>query len=78
MLYSWKIGCKVSAGGLSLAGTSVIADTILEAGGQEKIFTPFIGKGVKLIIEGKPADSLFTEIDKDIKNIKDTKTKFDE
>ena len=42
------------------------------------MFTPLIGKGVNFIIKGKPADSLFTEIDKDIKNIKDTKTKFDE
>jgi hypothetical protein len=31
-----------------LAGASVVADTILEAGGQDKVFTPLLGKGVKL------------------------------
>lgn len=78
LLYCWKVGCKVGSAGISLAGTSVIADTILEAGGQEKLFTPLLGKGVKFMIQGKSADSLFTEIDNDIKNIKDTKTRFDE
>lgn len=40
LLYCWKIGCQVSYTGIGLTGASVITDTILEAGGQEKIFTP--------------------------------------
>lgn len=35
LLYCWKIGCRVSSASVGLAGGSVIADTILEAGGQE-------------------------------------------
>lgn len=78
LLYCWKIGCTVASSGVSLAGASVVADTILEAGGQDKIFTPLLGKGVKLWIKDKPADSLYTEINNDIKKIKDTKDKFNE
>ena len=78
LLYCWKIGCYAGSTGVGLATSSVVADTILEAGGQEKVFTPLIGKGVKLLVGGKPADSLFTEIDRDIKNIKETKTRFEE
>lgn len=55
-----------------------VADTILEAGGQEKVFTPLLGKGVKLWVRGKLVDSLFAEIDKDVRRIKDTKDRFDE
>lgn len=78
VLYCWKIGCYVASSGVSLAGASVIADTILEAGGQEKMFTPLLGKGVKFWIKGKPVDNLFTEIDNKVRNIKDTKEKFEE
>ena len=35
---------------------------MLEAGNQEKVFTSLIGKGVKLIINGKPADQLLLDI----------------
>lgn len=78
MLYCWKIGCQVGSAGIGLAGTSVIADTILEAGGQEKVFTPLIGKGVKFIIGGRSADSLYVDINNDLKNLKISQTKFDE
>lgn len=40
LLYSWKRGCQVGSTGIGLTGASVVTDTILEAGGQEKIFTP--------------------------------------
>lgn len=77
MLYCWKIGCQVGSAGIGLVGTSVITDTILEAGGQEKVFTPLIGKGVKYIIGGKPADNLFVNINKDVKNLKDSRDVLD-
>jgi len=73
ILYCWKIGCQVGSTGIGLAGTSVIADSILEAGGQEKVFTPLIGKGVKFIIGGKSADSLHVNINNDLKNLKNSK-----
>lgn len=73
LLYCWKIGCQVGSTGIGLAGASVITDTILEAGGQEKVFTPLLGKGVKFIIGNKPADSIFAHINKDIKNIDNSK-----
>jgi hypothetical protein len=72
-LYCWKIGCKVGYTGIGLAGASVITYTILEAGGQEKVFTPLLGKGVKFIIGNKPADSIFANINKDIKNVDNSK-----
>lgn len=78
LLYCWKVGCYVASSGVSLAGASVVADTILEAGGQEKVFTPLIGKGVKLWVRGKQVDTLFAEIDSDVRKIKDTKDRFDE
>ena len=73
ILYCWKIGCQVGSTGIGLAGASVITDTVLEAGGQEKIFTPLIGKGVKFIIGGKPADNLFVNIEKNVKDIENSK-----
>lgn len=73
ILYCWKIGCQVGSTGVGLAGASVITDTILEAGGQEKVFTPLIGKGVKFIIGGKSADNLFVNINRDIKNMENSK-----
>ena len=60
ILYCWKVGCYVASSGVSLAGASLIADTILETGGQDKIFTPLLGKGVKFLIKGKPADNIYT------------------
>ena len=78
LLYCWKVGCTIASSGVSLAGASVVADTVLEAGGQDKIFTPLLGKGVKFWINGRPADSLYTEINNDIKKIKETKEKFNE
>jgi hypothetical protein len=78
LLYCWKVGCYVASSGISLAGASVVADTILEAGGQERVFTPLLGKGVKLWVKGKPVDTLFTEINSDIKNLKTSKDRFEE
>lgn len=34
LLYCWKIGYQVGSTSIGLAGSSVIADSILEAGGQ--------------------------------------------
>ena len=78
LLYCWKVGCYVASSGISLAGASVVADTILEAGGQEKVFTPLLGKGVKLWVKGKPIDTLFTEINDEIKAINNSRNRFEE
>lgn len=40
---------------------------MLEAGNQEKIFTPLIGKGVKLFVNNRPADEILLEIKKKYK-----------
>lgn len=46
-----------------------MVDSILEAGGQEKVFTPLIGKGVKLFVNNRPADDVLLGIKKNIKNL---------
>lgn len=72
LLYCWKYRCQVGSAGLGLVGTSFLIDSMLEAGGQEKVFTPFtplIGKGVKLFINNRPADDVLLDIKKDIKNL---------
>lgn len=45
---------------------------------QEKVFTPLKGKGVKLLITGKPADNFFAEIDSEVIKIKVSKKRLDE
>jgi hypothetical protein len=78
LLYCWKVGCYVASSGLSLAGASVITDTILEAGGQDKVFTPLLGKGVKLFVKGRPVDSLYKDINNEVKMLKESKDRFEE
>jgi hypothetical protein len=51
---------------------------MLEAGNQEKIFTPLIGKGVKFFVKGKPADEILLGIKNDIRNLEINKKTFDE
>lgn len=70
LLVCWKIGCQVGASGIGLAGSSVITDSILEARGQEKVFTPLIARGVKFMIGGVAADNLYTDINKNLINLK--------
>lgn len=71
--YCWKRECQVGSTGIALAGASVITDAILEAGGQVKIFTSLLGKSVKFIVGNKPGNSLFANINKDIKTIDNSK-----
>ena len=78
LLYCWKMGCQVGSAGLGLVGTSFMIDSILEAGNQEKVFTPLIGKGVKLIVNGRPADDILSGINKDIKNLEESKKRYKE
>jgi hypothetical protein len=51
---------------------------MLEAGNQEKIFTPLIGKGVRFVAGGKPADYIFLQIKEDMKNIEDIQKRLNE
>lgn len=77
-IYCWKVGCYVGSSGLGIATTSVVADTILEAGGQEKVFTPLIGKGVKYILGGKPANQDLLDIQNNVKKLEDSKKTMEE
>ncbi len=78
LLYCWKYGCQVGSAGLGLVGTSFLIDSMLEAGGREKVFTPLIGKGVKLFINNRPAHDVLLGIKKDIKNLEDSKASYKE
>jgi prefoldin subunit 5 len=51
---------------------------MLEAGNQEKIFTPLIDKGVKFFVKGKPADEILLGIKNDTRNLEVSKKTFDE
>ena len=78
LLFCWKYGCQVGSAGLGLVGTSFLLDSILEAGNQEKVFTPLIGKGVRLIVNGKPADSVFIDIQKDMNKVNSVKKRLED
>jgi hypothetical protein len=52
LAYCWKVGCTAIGGGVGIIGGGVALDQLLESGGQEKIFLPFMGKGVKFIFRG--------------------------
>ena len=64
LLYCWKYGCQAGSAGLGLVGTFFMLDSILEAGDHPKTFTPLIGKGVKFMVGGRPADNVLSEINK--------------
>ena len=75
-MYCWKFGCQAGSAGLGLVGTLFMIDSILEAGNQEKVFTPLIGKGVKFIVNGRPADDILSGINKDSKNPESSKKRY--
>lgn len=52
LLFCWKYGCQAGSAGLGLVGTSFLIDSMLEAGNQEKVFTPLIGKVLNLLLMG--------------------------
>jgi hypothetical protein len=57
-------------------GSSFLIDQILEAGGQEKIFTPLIGNTVKLFLNGERADTLLSQIKQQTKDLENFKEKY--
>ena len=75
LIYCWKYGCQAGSAGLGLVGTSFLIDSMLEAGNQEKVFTPLISKGVKFIVKGKSADQILQDIHKNVKNLEESKKK---
>lgn len=77
ILFCWKYRYPAGSAGLGLVGTSFLMDSMLEAGNQEKIFTPLIGKGVNFF-KGKPADDILLGIKNDTRNLEVTKKTFDE
>lgn len=78
LLFCWKYGCQAGSAGLGLVGTSFMLDSMLEAGNQEKIFTPLIGKEVKFIVGGKPADAILSEIKRNLDEIESNKKRLEE
>lgn len=78
LLYCRKFGCPAASAGLKLVGKSFMIDNILEARNQEKVFTPLIAKGVKFIVNGRPAKDILNGINKDIKKLDYTKIKSNE
>ena len=78
LLYCWKYGCQAGSAGLGLVGTSFLIDSMLEAGNQEKIFTPLIGKGVNFFVKSRPADEILLGIKNDTRNLEVSKKTFDE
>lgn len=50
LIYCWKVGCTVVGGGVGVIGGGVVIDQVLEAGGQSKVFLPFMGRGIKFIL----------------------------
>ncbi len=42
------------------------------------MFTPLIGKGVKFFVNGRPADNVLLCINKDIKNLENSKNRLQE
>lgn len=75
LLQCWKFGCEVGSSGLGLVGSGFLIDQILEAGGQQKVFTPLIGKGVHFFAYGQPVEgqSLLDEIKKQTKDLESFK-----
>lgn len=77
LLCCWKFGCQAGSGsgpgsgsgsaGIGLVITSFMIDSMLEAGNHEKVFTPLIGKGVKFLVGGKPADNVLFGINENQK-----------
>jgi hypothetical protein len=78
LLYCWKYGCQAGSAGLGLVGTSFLIDSMLEAGNQEKVFTPLIGKGVNFFVNGRPADDILLGIKNDTRNLELNKKTFNE
>lgn len=53
LIYCWKVCCILGSSGISLLGAAVIADIVLEEGGNEKIFTHLLGKSLSFIKKEK-------------------------
>ena len=77
LLFCWKYGCQAGSAGLGLVGTSFLIDSMLEAGNQEKIFTPLIGQGVNFFFKGRPADVILLDIKNDTHNLEVSRKTFD-
>ena len=71
LLHCWKFGCEVGSAGLGMVGSGFLIDQVLEAGGQKKVFTPLIAKGVYFFVNGQAEDaqSLLDEIKRQTKDL---------
>ena len=75
----WKIGCEVGSASFGVIGTGFLIDQVLEAGGREKVFTPLIGKGVNLLIGGRPAvdKTDFDKVAEELRSLESSKKAID-
>jgi len=78
LFYCWKVGCQVGSGGVSLLGTSVLIDTVLDASGQEKIFQPLMAKGIQGLIGGRKTQTIYEELQEKINKFNLAKRRFEE
>lgn len=72
LAYCWRVGCRAVGGGVGIIGGGVALDQALEAGGQSKIFLPFIGRGVSFAFGNnvnQDALSVYNNINKNIKEL---------
>ena len=78
LLYCWKFGCEVGSAGLGLVGSGFLIDQVLEAGNQNKVFTPLIGKGVHFLVKGQSEDGqiLLNEIKKQTEGLENFKKQY--
>ena len=76
-IYCWKVGCKLGFSGIGIVGAAVIADNVLEGGGNEKVFTPLLGKGLNFFIKGQSVDETYATLNKELQNINNTRKEVD-
>ena len=72
LAYCWRVGCTAVGGGVGIIGGGVALDQALEAGGQPKIFLPFLGKGVSFVFgnnTNKDPLSIYNNINNNIKQM---------
>lgn len=71
LAFCWKVGCTAVGGGVGVIGGGVAFDQLLEAGGQPKIFLPFMGKGVRFFLGNTNQDpvSIYNHIQKNLQEL---------
>lgn len=50
LIYCWKVGCTVGGSTIGFLGGTIIVDSIFESSGYNKVFQPYIKKGLNIIL----------------------------